>query len=108
MEVYPDDGYSKETRTLYQFHGCVVHGHDCWLTRISKDTPKETSTISGKSMEQLRLNTEKMTQYLKDEGYLVIEMRECQWRNRKKHEKKMRKQLLMSSPILEVEETEDP
>ena len=71
------DGYSKETRTVYQFHGCMVHGHDCWLTRISKDTSRETSAISGKSMEELRLDTEKMMQYLIYEGYHVIEMREC-------------------------------
>ena len=37
-------------------------------------------------MEELKLNTEKMTQYSKDEGYHVIEMRVCQWRNKRKHE----------------------
>ena len=27
------DGYCKETRTFYQFHGCNVHGHDCLKVR---------------------------------------------------------------------------
>ena len=41
-------------------------------------------------MEELRLNTEKMTQNSIDEGYHVIEMKECQWRNKKKHEKNVK------------------
>ena len=36
---------------------------------------ERTSAISGKSMEELRLNTEKMTDYLIDEGYHVVHER---------------------------------
>ena len=81
----PVDGYCKENNTIYQFHGCMVHGHDCWLTRPRKGQALENSAISGKPMAELRTNTAKITEYLIEEGFRVIEMRECQWTNAKRY-----------------------
>ena len=33
--TYPADGYEPETRTVYQFHGCKWHGHNCIKDRTS-------------------------------------------------------------------------
>ena len=30
---YPVDGYDVNINTVYQFHGCYWHGHDCWMTQ---------------------------------------------------------------------------
>ena len=35
----PVDGYCKETNTVYQFHGCIFHGHNCHLTKDFKHKP---------------------------------------------------------------------
>ena len=29
----PVDGFHAQTQTVYQFHGCYWHGHDCALNR---------------------------------------------------------------------------
>jgi G:T-mismatch repair DNA endonuclease (very short patch repair protein) len=34
---YPVDGYDANTNTVYQFHGCYWHIHECWMTRNVKD-----------------------------------------------------------------------
>ena len=34
---YPVDGYDANTNTVYQFHGCYWHGHECWMTKNVKD-----------------------------------------------------------------------
>ena len=33
----PVDGYHAESTTVFQFYGCVFHGHGCTLTRASAD-----------------------------------------------------------------------
>jgi hypothetical protein len=34
---YPVDGYDANTNTVYQFHECYWHGHECWMTKNVKD-----------------------------------------------------------------------
>ena len=34
--TYPDDGYEPETRTVFQFRGCKLHGHTCIKDRTKK------------------------------------------------------------------------
>jgi hypothetical protein len=29
----PVDGWDPKSKTVYQFHGCFWHGHDCWMTQ---------------------------------------------------------------------------
>ena len=76
----PVDGLSRKLNKIYQFHGCLFHGHQCWLTK-----GKTTNPVNGKSMEELHEKTVRTTQYLKDYGYEVEEIYECQWINMKKN-----------------------
>ena len=34
------DRWCRVTQTIYQFHGCYWHGHDCHLTRNKEGRPK--------------------------------------------------------------------
>ena len=70
----PVDGWDPKSKTVYQFHGCYWHGHECWMTQEN----------DNEQMETRRVKTEENTEYLRQLGYKVIEMRECQWTNHKK------------------------
>ncbi len=77
----PVDGWCQETQTAYQFQGCWWHGHDCHLNR------KEYNDIRKKSMKDLRAETAQTTAYLRGLGYKVVEMWECNWLEKKAHDK---------------------
>ena len=70
----PVDGYRRDTKTVYQFHGCIFHGHNCHLTKGSDYNP-----VNKKSYEELRTDTEAKDRYIKHLGYNLVVMRECQW-----------------------------
>ena len=71
----PVDGWCRETRTAYQFHGCFFHGCPC--------VGEEVNTVNGKPMAQLREETRKYTAYLR--RYVkVVEMWECTWKQTRK------------------------
>ena len=65
----PVDGYCKQNNTICQFHGYMVHGLHWWLTR-----PKEVAKFNGKPMAELKTPTAKITKYLIEQGFPVIEM----------------------------------
>ena len=48
----PVDGYAKTSNTVYQFHGYMIHGHDCQLTGKDK-IERQVGAISGELMEDL-------------------------------------------------------
>ena len=74
------DGWDAQNHTVYQFHGCFFHGHDCQKTEGCGDV----NLVSGKSFLELREATEEITSYLKnDVGVNVIEMYECEWERMK-------------------------
>ena len=50
----PVDGFCEETNAVYQFHGCLFHGHKCSLTEGITINP-----LNGKSMEELHKETKK-------------------------------------------------
>ena len=70
----PVDGYCKETKTVYQFHGCYFHGHRCHLNNKTFNKTKNCS------MEELRRQTAETSKYIKEEGYNLVEIWECEWR----------------------------
>ena len=75
---YPVDGFSPATSphekpTCYQFQGCYWHGHYCDVTKNVKDK-KWWATRQQKFMK-----TQETSQYLKDQGYELEEMWECQF-----------------------------
>ncbi len=70
----PVDGYSDATKTVYQFHGCFYHG--CVMCKPKNRDVKQR----GRTLNQKFKQTEKITQYIKDCGFTVVEMWECKWR----------------------------
>ncbi|XP_031574896.1 uncharacterized protein LOC116308572 [Actinia tenebrosa] len=75
----PVDGFHGPSQTVFQFHGCYIHGHQCHLTK-----GKTWNELRKKPMAELRYETQVNTKYIRSEGYTVIEMWECEWRRMKK------------------------
>ena len=74
------DGWHSDTHTAFQFHGCLFHGHDCHLTQNKTINP-----FNGKSLQELKENTQNITRYLREEvGVKVIEMYECEWKRERR------------------------
>ncbi|CAB3991126.1 DNA polymerase, partial [Paramuricea clavata] len=65
------DGYHEETRTAYEVHGCFWHG--C-INCYARDT---INPVKGKTMHDLHQKTVEKIQYLKNQGYNVVEVWEC-------------------------------
>ena len=42
----PVDGFNTQTQTVYQFHGCYWHGHDCVLNRGNDYNEKRNKPMS--------------------------------------------------------------
>ena len=70
----PVDGYCKDTNTVYEFQGCLWHGHRCWMTK-----DKTVNPINGKNLDELYKTTGEKIAYIKEEGYEVKQMWECEW-----------------------------
>jgi len=60
---------------------------------------KTVNSSNGKSMTDLQEETKKSTQYLKELGYKVVEMYECEWRKMKQSNSKI-KAFLQSFNVL--------
>ncbi|GFN74662.1 hypothetical protein PoB_000116800 [Plakobranchus ocellatus] len=74
------DGWNAENRTVYQFHICFFHGHECHKTEGCGDV----NLVNGKSFQELRETTAEITQYLLEKvGVKVVEMYECEWEEMK-------------------------
>ena len=76
----PVDGFHGPSQTVFQFHGCWWHGHNCYLTK-----GKEINEKRKKPMAELREETTANSKYIRDQGYNLVEMWECQWRRMKKN-----------------------
>ena len=67
---YLVDGYCPETRTVYEYQGCWYHFCDeCQAPSQNAKTLKR--------QEKARRRTQEKRQYLEDQGYTLIEMKEC-------------------------------
>lgn len=64
---------------------CYWHGHECRLTH-GKDYNKTRQC----PMRQLREETAKKNNYLRQLGYEVVEMWQCEWESMKAHNKTLR------------------
>ena len=82
----PVDGFNAQTQTVYQFHGCFWHGHDCALNQ-GKDFNEKRKKPMAELLEETRANTE----YIESKGYRVVEMWECQWRETKKTKRELQR-----------------
>jgi G:T-mismatch repair DNA endonuclease (very short patch repair protein) len=70
----PVDGFSSATNTTYQFHGCFWHGHNCVKTSSLSVHP-----YKRKPLEEIYKDTLDKEQYIKDLGYSLIRIWECEW-----------------------------
>ena len=82
----PVDGFHAQTQTVYQFHGCYWHGHDCSLNR-GKEFNDKRKKLMAELLEETRANTE----YIKSKGCRVVEMWECEWRDMKKTNRELQR-----------------
>ena len=82
----PVDGFNAQTQTVYQFHGCFWHGHDCSLNR-----GKEMNEKRKKPMVELLEETRAHTEYIRSKGYTVVEMWECEWRQLKRTNRELQR-----------------
>ena len=74
----PVDGYHGETGTVFQFHGCLFHGHYCL------NTQDDGTAWLGTTPEERRHKTESMESYITDIcGYKLVVMWECEWNQMK-------------------------
>ena len=84
----PVDGFQAESSTIYQFHGCFWHGHDC-----ARDSGPEkgTNVVRGMTAEELLLETREKDNYMRSLGYRVVTMWECEWRSQVREDSEKRR-----------------
>jgi len=75
MKRLPVDGFCRNTNNVYEFQGCIWHGHRCWMTKKYNGV----NPVNGKSLDDLYQRTQDKIEYIKDQWYDVVEMWECQW-----------------------------
>lgn len=76
------DGYHKESRTVYEFHGCYHHGHPpgkCKRVKKNKFEPNDINPSRKVSYAQLYKDSMKREKILKALGYKVITVWECEF-----------------------------
>ena len=83
------DGFCISTNTVYQFHGCFYHSCPEHYESCT-NTPhrvKRYRTLDGKEevrpikFGQLLSDTIRISEEIKNAGYKLVEMWECQWDN---------------------------
>ena len=91
----PVDGWDCINRTVYQFHGCLFHGHQpCPIT-----AGHDVNPINHKPLSVLYENTVEIRQYLIDDvNVRVIEMWECEWQTLKRNDRTVAQFLKFAIP----------
>ncbi|XP_055355959.1 uncharacterized protein LOC129601230 [Paramacrobiotus metropolitanus] len=75
---YYVDGYDAATRTVYEYNGCVFHGHpEC-------TEEEDRSPFSRKKMSEVYEEYLDRVRYLEDEKYTVVTKWECEWKRERK------------------------
>ena len=81
-KTYHVDGYDPHTGTAYEFHGCYWHGcPTCFPVR-----DKQHYKLGEQTSRDLYEETLKKEGILREQGYTVHVMWECEWRNMKKQD----------------------
>ena len=77
----PVDGFHGDSGTVFQFNGCLFHGHSCL------DGSDSGESWLGTTTEERREKTQYVQQYIQDTcGYNLVTMWECRWNEMKKNE----------------------
>ena len=69
------DGYCHDTRTVYEFQGCFTHG--CPTCYPNRHEPH--GRHFDRTMQDVYETTQQKIQRLKELGYTVVQMWECEW-----------------------------
>ena len=69
------DGYCHDTRTVYEFQGCFTHG--CPTCYPNRHEPHVRHF--DRTMQDVYEAAQQKIQRLKDQGYTVVQMWECEW-----------------------------
>ena len=75
----PVDGWCADTNTVYQFHGCYWHGHDCGAMKNITE-----NKVKNKTMAECIAETENNNVYIKKCGHNLVQMWECEWKEMKR------------------------
>ena len=76
-DSYFVDGFDPMTNTVYEFHGCLWHGcRRCY----PRERDIKTSVNADRTLNEVYTATCVKMQTLRSEGYTVVEMWECEWR----------------------------
>ena len=78
----PIDGICKSSHTVFQFHGCLWHG--CQLKNCSITKGMTVNPVNNRSLIDLHCDTKLKENYIKQLGYNLEIMYECQWNKQKK------------------------
>jgi hypothetical protein len=101
----PVDGFDPATQTVYQFHGCFIHGHTACY-----DENKAHPYHPGKTFGDIHRKTEGISDYIRSCGYTLIEIWECDWKrhpNRPKSVENNKTNLTSESDILNAIKSND-
>ena len=71
------DGYDPMTKTVYEFHGCEFHG----CPKCKKQRHVKTWHHPDRTVEETYHATLRKSELLRQAGYTVIEMWECEFKN---------------------------
>lgn len=83
------DGFSSTSKQVFFFHGCFWHGHFCLTAKRDDPLQEDPSDTLNTRYER----TLKTTERLRQRGYQVIEMWECDFRIMLKQNKQLQKDL---------------
>ena len=73
------DGFDGTTNTVYEFHGCFWHG----CPRCYPNRHEAHLRHYDRTMQDVYETTQQRIQQLREQGYTVVEMWECDWRRLK-------------------------
>ena len=89
---YPVDGFCSNTSVLFNFHGCYHHSHLCEVTKNVKDKKWHDNRESN---YQRTLN---IGEFIRERGYTLVEIWECQFNALKKSKQSLRDVIDEKSP----------
>ena len=75
----------RETKTVFQFHGCFYHGCRECFNEPRHD--RKESVKSWKSFDDRRSDTDKNEEYIVEQGYKLVTMWECVWKKQERLER---------------------
>ncbi len=78
----PVDGFCKNLNMVFQFHGCLFHG--CQLENCPITKGMSINPINNKSLAELNSDTQLKELYIKELGYKLKVIYECEWNENKK------------------------